>query len=359
MGIYGAWTLLSSIFVCWPIAYFWNKITIKGHCLDEFNVWFANAGMNILTDITIVVLPIRPIQHLNLPRRQKRLLIVVFGLAGLYVTTFRKGLSMIARSAANACPSVCIVSILRLQSLVQISRSKDQSWDNGPAATWSSVEANVGIICASLPPLRPLISRIAPRIFPGTAYASPGYGYGSKTTRGEPNGRHHVPLSSASRQNAQFAPSHSKSKSRSGNRSGNHSGSNESEEEMIGLKHMGAGVAIGEPPVYSPRRVGVQPATVVATSPPISRSQSFATSPVERPGRAFHKPIPRDEMRGIVTPPGRSRRNSFDRWEQRPPEGNEIQVVTSMQQSVETQDPGRTWYDGAPHVVPSGWEMRH
>lgn len=36
--------------------------------------------------------------------------------------------------------------------------------DNVAAASWSAVECNVGIICACLPTLRPLISRIMPRL---------------------------------------------------------------------------------------------------------------------------------------------------------------------------------------------------
>jgi hypothetical protein len=61
--------------------------------------------------------------------------------------------------------SVCIVSILRLQSLVAISNSEDQSYDNPAAATWSSVETNVGIICSCLPLLRPLMTKCLPGVF--------------------------------------------------------------------------------------------------------------------------------------------------------------------------------------------------
>ncbi|GLA33240.1 hypothetical protein AnigIFM63309_000063 [Aspergillus niger] len=37
---------------------------------------------------------------------------------------------------------------------------------NGLAATWSFVESNVAIICACLPPLRPLLVRIFPKLIP-------------------------------------------------------------------------------------------------------------------------------------------------------------------------------------------------
>ena len=67
--------------------------------------------------------------------------------------------------ARLTCYSVCIVSILRLQSLVAISNSTDQSYDNPAAATWSSVETSVGIICSCLPLLRPLMTKCLPGVF--------------------------------------------------------------------------------------------------------------------------------------------------------------------------------------------------
>lgn len=66
--------------------------------------------------------------------------------------------------------SVCIVSIMRLHSLVAISNSADPTYDNPPAATWSSVETNVGIICSCLPCLRPMIARCLPGILSSSPY---------------------------------------------------------------------------------------------------------------------------------------------------------------------------------------------
>ena len=66
---------------------------------------------------------------------------------------------------ANSAHSVCIVSILRLHTLVAISNSTDQSYDNPAAATWSSIEVNVGIICSCLPLLRPLMHKFLPGVF--------------------------------------------------------------------------------------------------------------------------------------------------------------------------------------------------
>ena len=83
VSVYGAWTIFGDVFLCSPIAFFWNPTIPGGHCMNEFVIWFVNAGLNIATDLAIIILPINSIRHLNLPRRQRRLLIIVFGLAGL------------------------------------------------------------------------------------------------------------------------------------------------------------------------------------------------------------------------------------------------------------------------------------
>ncbi|KAH6633404.1 hypothetical protein C7974DRAFT_392717 [Boeremia exigua] len=138
---YTVWTVFGSIFACVPVRAFWTKE--DAYCLDQFAMWFTNAAINIVTDFVIILLPMPVIRRLQLGKRQKSALIGIFAVGGF----------------------VCIVSILRLQSLVAISNSTDQSYDNPAAATWSSVEANVGIICSCLPLLRPLMTKWLPGVF--------------------------------------------------------------------------------------------------------------------------------------------------------------------------------------------------
>ncbi|KAF2197508.1 hypothetical protein GQ43DRAFT_402891 [Delitschia confertaspora ATCC 74209] len=139
--VYSIWTVFGSIFACYPIKAFWTKE--RATCIDQFAMWFTNAGINILTDLVIIILPMPVIRRLNLAKKQKGALIGIFAVGGF----------------------VCIVSILRLQSLISISNSWDPTYDNPPAATWSSVETNVGIICSCLPCLRPLVAKFFPKVF--------------------------------------------------------------------------------------------------------------------------------------------------------------------------------------------------
>ncbi|CZT22918.1 uncharacterized protein RCC_08625 [Ramularia collo-cygni] len=135
--IYAIYAAGTAIFACSPIAFFWDH-RLEGKCLPRFPIWFANAAINIVTDIVIVVLPIPVMSDLELPTRTKRALMTVFLLGGF----------------------TCIVSILRLQSLFVISRAQDVSWNNGMAAIWSNIEINTAIMCSCLPTMRCLFPRI-------------------------------------------------------------------------------------------------------------------------------------------------------------------------------------------------------
>lgn len=139
---YSLFALATTIFLCVPVRAFWTKEP-GARCINQFAIWFTNAAVNIVQDFILIILPMPVIRSLNLGKRQKGALIGIFAVGGF----------------------VCIVSILRLQSLISISNSSDPTYDNPPAATWSAVETNVGIICSCLPLMRPLVTRWLPGIF--------------------------------------------------------------------------------------------------------------------------------------------------------------------------------------------------
>ncbi|KAL4886330.1 hypothetical protein BJY04DRAFT_213857 [Aspergillus karnatakaensis] len=141
LATYGSWAVLSGFLNCIPVARFWDP-TIKGSCLSSKGLWFSNASMHITTDLAILIIPIPALAALELPMKQRVALISIFALGGF----------------------VCVTSICRLVALKTIADSSDPTYDNIGAATWSAIECNTGIICACLPTLRPLISRIIPQL---------------------------------------------------------------------------------------------------------------------------------------------------------------------------------------------------
>jgi hypothetical protein len=79
--IAGLWMVFSGFLFCIPVRDFWsvNYKTHTGHCLPEGPVWYANAAMQILTDVVILILPMPLLSKLHLPRRQKVGMMLVFG----------------------------------------------------------------------------------------------------------------------------------------------------------------------------------------------------------------------------------------------------------------------------------------
>ncbi|CAI7652713.1 unnamed protein product [Penicillium glandicola] len=138
---YSSWAIVSGFVPCVPVAKFWNR-ELPGNCLNFEAVWFFNASMNIATDIALLLLPMPLLSQLQLPRTQKIALMGVFAIGILVVVT----------------------SILRLSSLRQVAKSSDTSYSNVAAAYWTAAECNVAIMCSCLPFLRPIISRIFPRL---------------------------------------------------------------------------------------------------------------------------------------------------------------------------------------------------
>ncbi|KAI9848486.1 MAG: hypothetical protein M1838_000509 [Thelocarpon superellum] len=145
--------LLSSIgvaiFQCAPVEKAWNP-AVPGHCMQIQNLAIFSAVMNVITDFAIFLLPLPLVWGLRMAPRAKVGLLMVF-LAGAFV---------------------CVVSIVRLQATISISGEKDITW------TWvkwdiaSLMEGNVGIICGSLPAIKPLVQRFLPSILPPSIVGS-------------------------------------------------------------------------------------------------------------------------------------------------------------------------------------------
>jgi len=141
--------------VCMPVAAFWDP-SVKGFCLDNGTIWYVMAGVNVFTDFAVFTMPIPVISSLQLPKKQKALLLIVFML-GIFP---------------------CAVSIYRIKTLGAAAKSTDPTWDNVDAATFSFLELSVGVIAVCLPTLRPILVHSMPRIF-GSLLRSAGHSDGT------------------------------------------------------------------------------------------------------------------------------------------------------------------------------------
>jgi hypothetical protein len=71
--------LFSVVFICWPVAGFWDK-TIQATCQNQHLGVYVNAAGNLVTDIAIILLPLPSLWRLHLPRSQKWALFAIFGI---------------------------------------------------------------------------------------------------------------------------------------------------------------------------------------------------------------------------------------------------------------------------------------
>lgn len=89
----GAWAVFGNVFLCSPIASFWDASVEDGNCMDRAVIWFTNAGLNIAQDVVIILLPMPLIQTLQISKSQKRGLMIMLALGARYVSSCEVALS--------------------------------------------------------------------------------------------------------------------------------------------------------------------------------------------------------------------------------------------------------------------------
>ena len=76
--------ILVTIFQCVPVSAIWDKTVEPATCIKSKAFWFSYAMINIVSDVTILALPIPQILKLHLSWRNKLGLIAVFMMGSLY-----------------------------------------------------------------------------------------------------------------------------------------------------------------------------------------------------------------------------------------------------------------------------------
>lgn len=139
-------------FQCHPPRAAYDLSVKTPSCFSILTIFLASAPINIVTNLAILVLPIPVLTGMRLPQRQKTVLTFVFAL-GIFVTV------------------VDVVRIYYLQLAADsssapeggnIASSVEFSYNASLALLWSAVEVNIGIICACIPTVKPLMKFLTP-----------------------------------------------------------------------------------------------------------------------------------------------------------------------------------------------------
>jgi hypothetical protein len=150
-----------NIFQCNPISGAFDGDQ-EATCIDIISLYLCSAPVNVITDLAILVLPLPMVTSLRLDVRQKVGLLATF-LTGVFVTV------------------VDVVRIAYLQeALIQAINTDvnptgsgkgaipDFAWHASYSFMWSAVEVNVGLICACILVVKPLLALVV-KVIPGTS----------------------------------------------------------------------------------------------------------------------------------------------------------------------------------------------
>ncbi|KAJ5175433.1 uncharacterized protein N7482_001310 [Penicillium canariense] len=140
--------ILETFLLCRPLAYNWD-ISIPGTCGNRNATYVVAGVLNLITDLMVMGLPLPFIWKLQLNVAKKMALCSVFCI-GLLVS---------------------IISIVRLKSLMEIDFTNiTRSVQMG--VMWTVIEPELAIICANMPLLKAILSRMLPGLFSsaGTKY---------------------------------------------------------------------------------------------------------------------------------------------------------------------------------------------
>ncbi|KAI0842427.1 hypothetical protein F5Y06DRAFT_257600 [Hypoxylon sp. FL0890] len=135
------------IFQCTPIESFWTGNLED--CIDRNAFYLASAIINVAGDIAVLTLPLPVVWRLHTSRSKKWSLSFLF-LLGAFV---------------------CIASIFRIVGVYEIDPN-DFTYSNLSGGLWSTVEVEIGFICANLPAIRPLAFKVLGIGSSAGAYAS-------------------------------------------------------------------------------------------------------------------------------------------------------------------------------------------
>ncbi|CEL11520.1 hypothetical protein ASPCAL14622 [Aspergillus calidoustus] len=133
---------------CIPLSDLWNG---GSSCINPQPPWFGFSIVNVVTDVAILALPVKPVLSLHLKLSRKLQVLGMFLTGGV----------------------VCVFGVLRAIAMSSLSMV-DASWAAVGASIWSFTEISVGIVAACLPLLGPLFRN---RDSPGAAKASASCGH--------------------------------------------------------------------------------------------------------------------------------------------------------------------------------------
>ncbi|KAF4925295.1 L-fucose-proton symporter [Colletotrichum viniferum] len=156
VNLAGTVLTLMNIFQCRPVQAAWEVGQDTSQCIPLLTEFICSAPINIVTDLAILALPIPVLTGMRLPPRQKIILVLTFTL-GIFVTVVDVVRIYYLQQAVTSVPTG-----VSTDPNSRFGGTPNFAWNSSLSFMWSAVEVNVGMSCACIPTLKPLIIKILP-----------------------------------------------------------------------------------------------------------------------------------------------------------------------------------------------------
>lgn len=83
----GVMSFCAALFFCSPVSKAWDD-SVQGWCVNRPALNYSVAGFNIVNDIMLLIIPLPFLTKLQLPRKQRIILISVFACGLLWVSSY-------------------------------------------------------------------------------------------------------------------------------------------------------------------------------------------------------------------------------------------------------------------------------
>ncbi|KAK4496304.1 hypothetical protein PRZ48_012284 [Zasmidium cellare] len=151
-----------TVFQCEPISAVFKLVTpANATCTDILTIYLASIPLNIITDLALLFLPMPILTGMRLPRKQKIILMITFSF-GIFV-------AVVDVVRVSYLQSAAMTRLQEIQSQAssdgrQRAEETDSSFYLAFSFMWSAIEVSVGIMCACVPGLKPLVARFMPNM---------------------------------------------------------------------------------------------------------------------------------------------------------------------------------------------------
>ncbi|KAF2830743.1 hypothetical protein CC86DRAFT_434629 [Ophiobolus disseminans] len=133
--------MLAQIFECTPVEKIWHPY-LPGKCINLSSIFISGASVNVVSDLSILVLPLFKVWSLKLSTKHK------IGVSSVFVTGI----------------FACLSSMIRLENNLRFKKSIDVTHDLSGIALWTNAELTSGLLCACLPVVPAFFRHYVPKV---------------------------------------------------------------------------------------------------------------------------------------------------------------------------------------------------